>query len=108
MFRRPSGWAGTDSPKTTYCSCGSVTRPGMRRRRVHRAVGSWGVHAFASVPRDIAPAYLSCYLTHPSVQDWIAQHTRRGVLPTINVGTVASLPLVLPPVAVQSTVIDVI
>ncbi|MEV4536269.1 restriction endonuclease subunit S [Asanoa sp. NPDC049518] len=57
--------------------------------------------------REVLPAYLSCYLTHPAVQEWLVGNTNSGVLPTRNTGNVGSLPLVLPPVAVQEGVVQV-
>jgi hypothetical protein len=82
-----------------------------RHAEVAAAQGGWlmgGSCIRVRAYTDVTPAYLSCYLTHPSVREWLAQHTRRGVLPTISAGTVATLPLVLPPANVQQTVIDVV
>ncbi|MEV4539807.1 restriction endonuclease subunit S [Asanoa sp. NPDC049518] len=59
------------------------------------------------VLRDVLPAYLSCYLTHPAVKEWLAGNTNRGVLPTVNTSKIGSLPLVLPPLAVQESVVEV-
>lgn len=58
------------------------------------------------VVRDVSPEYLAYYLTHPAVQEWLAEHTQRGVLPTLSQRTVGALPLVLPPAAVQRGVVD--
>lgn len=55
--------------------------------------------------RPTSPEYLTCYLTHPAVQEWLAEHTHRGVLATLTATTVRALPLVLPPAAVQQRVI---
>ncbi|WP_319462633.1 restriction endonuclease subunit S [Micromonospora sp. RTP1Z1] len=59
------------------------------------------------VTRDISAEYLACYLTHPAVQEWLAEHTQRGVLPTLNGRKVREMPLVLPPAAVQRGVAEV-
>jgi restriction endonuclease S subunit len=57
--------------------------------------------------RDVSPEYLACYLAHPAAQEWLAEHTKRGVLPTLSGRTVGALPLVLPPAAVQQRVVEV-
>jgi restriction endonuclease S subunit len=57
---------------------------------------------------NLASAYLDCYLTHPSVRDWLAQQSRSGIVPTATTGRIAALPVVLPPLAVQHVVVDVV
>lgn len=59
------------------------------------------------VETDLVPGYLACYLKHPAVQGWLSEHTRRGVLATLNRRTVSALPLVVPPTAIQRDVVDV-
>lgn len=55
-------------------------------------------------PEHLASSYLGCYLAHPAVQGWLADHTRRGVQSTLPASTVSGLPLVIPPIAVQEAV----
>jgi restriction endonuclease S subunit len=55
----------------------------------------------------VLPGYLACYLAHPAVQEWLAEHTHGTVLPTVTKRTVATLPLVLPPIAVQAGLVEV-
>jgi restriction endonuclease S subunit len=57
---------------------------------------------------DLASAYLDCYLTHPSVQDWLVQQSRSGIVPTATTGRIAALPVVLPPLDVQYAIVDVV
>jgi restriction endonuclease S subunit len=57
---------------------------------------------------DLAPAYLDCYLTHPSVQDWLAQQFRSGIVSTTTTGRIAALSVVLPPPDVQHEIVDVV
>ncbi|WFE22802.1 restriction endonuclease subunit S [Solwaraspora sp. WMMD937] len=57
--------------------------------------------------QDISADYLACYFTHPAVQEWLAEHTQRGVLPTINAAKIRSMPLALPPAVVQRSVVEV-
>jgi type I restriction enzyme S subunit len=57
---------------------------------------------------DVLPAYLSCYLSHPAVGDWLMQRTRRGVVSTRTPATIATLPIVIPPTEAQLVTIDTI
>ncbi|WP_028182792.1 restriction endonuclease subunit S [Salinispora arenicola] len=57
--------------------------------------------------QDICTEYIACYLTHPAVQEWLAEHTQRGVLPTLNGRKIRAMPLVLPPEAVQLSITEV-
>lgn len=57
---------------------------------------------------DLASAYLDCYLAHPSVQDWLAQQFRAGIVSTATTGRIAALPVVLPPLDVQHAIVDVV
>lgn len=55
-------------------------------------------------PEGLAPSYLACYLRHPAVRDWLAEHTQRGVQSTLRASAVNGLPLVVPPKALQEVV----
>lgn len=55
-------------------------------------------------PVRLAPSYLACYLAHPAVRDWLADHTQRGVQSTLRASTVNELPLVVPPKALQEVI----
>lgn len=55
---------------------------------------------------DLGALYLSAYLTHPAVADWLAHSVRRGVIPTISAGTLADLPVVLAPTDIQRDIAD--
>ncbi|MFG1890419.1 restriction endonuclease subunit S [Micromonospora sp. NPDC049051] len=57
--------------------------------------------------QNISAEYIGCYLTHPAVQEWLAEHTQRGVLPTLNGRKIRTMPLVLPPAAVQLSITEV-
>ncbi|MEJ3742815.1 restriction endonuclease subunit S [Actinomycetes bacterium KLBMP 9797] len=57
---------------------------------------------------DVLPAYLSCYLSHPAVGDWLMQRTRRGVVSTRTPATIATLPIVVPRTEAQLAAIDAI
>lgn len=52
-------------------------------------------------------AYLNCYLSLPAVQEWLADHTKRGVLPTISARAIGTLPVALPPADIQQRVTEV-
>lgn len=51
------------------------------------------------------PGYLACYLAHPAVQGWLSDQTRHASRPTLRAETLSKMPLVVPPKAVQETVI---
>ncbi|MGI5523038.1 restriction endonuclease subunit S [Micromonospora sp. CA-259024] len=57
---------------------------------------------------DVLPAYLSCYLTHPAVGDWLLRRTRRGVVSTRTPATIATLPIVIPRTEAQLATIEAI
>jgi type I restriction enzyme, S subunit len=90
-----------------------VVRVGSRFRhaRADPTMKGWlmGSSCIRLRPRvDLAPAYLDCYLTHPSVRDWLAQQSRSGIVPTATTGRIAALPVVLPPLDVQHAIVDVV
>ena len=56
-------------------------------------------------PDDRAdPFYLSLYLTHPAVRDWIAGHSSGTAIPSINTKTLGSLPVTLPALTIQRAI----
>ncbi|MFI5906995.1 restriction endonuclease subunit S [Dactylosporangium sp. NPDC051541] len=59
------------------------------------------------VVQGLLPGYLPCYLSHPAVREWVADHTRPGVKPSVNNAIIGALPLVIPPVAVQQDILEV-
>ncbi|WP_327652619.1 restriction endonuclease subunit S [Micromonospora aurantiaca] len=85
---------------------GRTTRHAMVTERQERwLLGGSCIRIRAT--RDISAEYLACYLTHPAVQEWLAEHTQRGVLPTLNGRKVREIPLVLPPAAAQRGIAEV-
>lgn len=88
---------------------GDTTRHGIATR-AHEGWILGGSCVRARVKTDerriVEPEYLSSYLTHPAVTEWIEQRTTHGVMPTITTATLATLPVVLPPTGVQRGVID--
>jgi restriction endonuclease S subunit len=57
------------------------------------------------VLKGTSPDYLAYYLAHPTVQDWLTEHTQRGVMPTLSKRTISELPVVLPPIALQQDIL---
>ena len=51
--------------------------------------------------------YLLYYLGHPAVRDWIARHASRATVPTLTLSTLRTLPVLVPPRAVQATIGDI-
>jgi type I restriction enzyme, S subunit len=89
-----------------------VVRVGsLRHARADPAKKGWlmGSSCIRLRPRgDLAPAYLDCYLTHPSVRDWLAQQFRSGIVSTATTGRIAALSVALPPPYVQHEIVNVI
>ena len=89
-----------------------VVRIGVpRHARVDPAKEGWlmGSSCIRLRPgAGLAPAYLDCYLTHPSVRDWLALQFRSGIVSTATTGRIAALPAVLPPLDVQHAIVDVV
>jgi type I restriction enzyme, S subunit len=54
------------------------------------------------VHRPISAPYLTDYLGHPAVRDWIARNATGSAIPSLNTKTLGSILVVIPPVAVQS------
>lgn len=54
----------------------------------------------------ISAPYLTYYLGHPAVRDWITRNATGSAIPSLNTRTIGSMPVVLPPVAVQSIVAE--
>lgn len=57
---------------------------------------------------SLLPGYLNHYLTHPSVRDWLSLQVHEGVISTITTGRLGGLPVVLPPIEIQSAVVDLV
>jgi type I restriction enzyme, S subunit len=55
----------------------------------------------------VDPRYLQHYLGHPAVRDWISRHASTATVPTLTVSTLRTLPVLIPPLATQGTVGDV-
>lgn len=60
------------------------------------------------VREAISASYLVHYLGHPAVRDWIVRNTSGAVIPSLSTSMLGSLPVVIPPAAVQATVADVL
>lgn len=60
------------------------------------------------VRRPISAPYLTYYLGHPAVRDWITRNATGSAIPSLNTKTLGSMPVVLPPAAVQSVVAEVL
>jgi restriction endonuclease S subunit len=60
------------------------------------------------VHHQISAPFLTYYLGHPIVRDWIIRNATGSAIPTLNTNTLGSLPVVLPSAAVQSVVGEVL
>lgn len=56
----------------------------------------------------ISASYLVYYFGHPAVQDWIVRNTSGAVIPSLSTKLLGSLPVVVPPAEVQTSVADVL
>jgi hypothetical protein len=56
----------------------------------------------------IAAGYLNHYLGQPGVQEWLTRQTSGVAIATVTAATLRRLPLVLPPLATQNAVADVL
>ncbi|GAB3152809.1 hypothetical protein GCM10027290_44290 [Micromonospora sonneratiae] len=66
------------------------------RVRVTEAAGS-----------ELLPRYLSCYLRHPSVHEFLTRQIKQGLVPSFTSTIVGGLPLALPPLEIQRRVVEV-
>lgn len=57
---------------------------------------------------SINPRYLTYYLSHPSVQDWIIRNATGSAILSLSTRALQSLPVVLPPLSVQSTIGEIL
>lgn len=60
------------------------------------------------VRHPISAPYLSHYLGHPAVRDWIVRNASGGVIPSISTRMLGSLPVVVPTTAVQTAIADIL
>jgi Type I restriction modification DNA specificity domain len=56
----------------------------------------------------LLPGYLTCYLAHPGVQDWLDHHANQGIVPTVSTQSMYELPVPLPPQDAQTRIADLI
>ncbi|MDP2181626.1 MAG: restriction endonuclease subunit S [Actinomycetota bacterium] len=54
------------------------------------------------------PGYLSYYLGHSEVQDWIERHAIGATMPNLNTGILGALPVVVPPLAEQHAIASIL
>jgi type I restriction enzyme, S subunit len=52
--------------------------------------------------------YLVYYLGHPAVRDWIVRNAGGAVIPTLSTELLGSLPVAVPPPAIQACVADIL
>lgn len=60
------------------------------------------------VRQMISSRYLVYYLGHPAVHDWIVRNAGGAVIPTLSTKMLGSLPVVVPPAAVQAGTADIL
>lgn len=56
----------------------------------------------------ISPPYLNYYLGHPAVRGWIQRNATGSAIPSLSTMTLKTLPVVLPPAAMQSAIAAVL
>ena len=56
----------------------------------------------------ISAPYLTYYLGHPAVRDWVNRNATGSAILSLNTKTLGLLPVVLPPLAVQSVAVEVL
>lgn len=69
-------------------------------------VGTGCLRLRASGP--ISASYLTYYLGHPAVRDWISRNATGSAILSLNTKTLGSMPIVLPPLAVQSVATELL
>lgn len=52
--------------------------------------------------------YLTYYLGHPAVRDWISRNATGSAIPSLSTQTLGSMPVVFPPASVQSAIAEVL
>ncbi len=60
------------------------------------------------VDDSVSPYYLTYYLSHPAVRDWIMRNATGSAIPSLTTKTLGSMPVVIPPEAIQSEVGEVL
>jgi hypothetical protein len=56
----------------------------------------------------ISAAYLTYYLGHPAVRDWVNRNATGSAILSLNTKTLGLMPVILPPLAVQSVAAEVL
>ena len=57
---------------------------------------------------SICPAYVSHYLGHPIVADWIVRHAHGATMPNLNTSILSALPILLPPLPEQRAIAHIL
>jgi len=55
----------------------------------------------------LLPHYLDCYLRHPSVHEFLTRQIQQGLVPSHTSEIFRRLPLALPPLEIQNSVVEV-
>lgn len=79
-----------------------ITRIGTRPRQALVGAEYGGALQGGSCLRlrsgqGLLPEYLSGYLEHPRIREWITRHMGRTVVPTLSASAIGRLPVALPP-----------
>jgi type I restriction enzyme S subunit len=56
----------------------------------------------------VDPIYLSYYLGHPTVREWIVRHAVGATMPNLNTGIMAALPLLIAPLPEQRAIASIL
>ena len=56
----------------------------------------------------VDPRYVSYYLGHPAVREWIVRHAHGATMPNLNTAILSACPFVVPPIPEQRTIAHVL
>lgn len=91
-----------------YSRRGDVERRALIRDREAGWLCGTGCLRIRFGDGHIDPTYASYYLGHPNVRAWIVRHAQGATMPNLNTSILSALPFVVPPIATQRRIGDIL
>jgi type I restriction enzyme S subunit len=91
-----------------YSRRGDVERRALIREREAGWLCGTGCLRIRLGDGPVDAKYVSYYLGHPEVRSWIVRHAQGATMPNLNTSILSNLPLVVPPLATQRRIAEIL
>ena len=91
-----------------YSRRGDVERRALIRDREDGWLCGTGCLRVRFGPGDVDSVYVSYYLDHPNVREWIVRHAHGATMPNLNTSILSALPFVVPPLPEQRAIAHIL